>query len=645
MAAAAPFDGGVLPLWRGCLYTGMESERDHTRELVGLSDSERLTVVLAIGVLALAWSVIAGAWLAAAIAGERLGVSGQPAIEAAFRLPSRLSDPARAWPEPAAARLPGPLVYWPSTLAAASPWVVAAWWWTTRRKRRTIGLDSRERLGVNAEAHMASRAEIAPLVVDGPTPGRFLLGTVHDLQVATEKPISRPASVQTRPLAPLYRPARGSVLIVGPSQCGKSTCAITGMLEWDGPIAASSVKTDLIDETFGWRADQGECRVFDPTSITGLPTASWSPLRGAHSIEGAQSSARALVDCAPRSGADGDFWYQLAEVMLAGYLWVAATQRLTMRDVVRWVFTQDAPGENGPGEVQPLLLLSMASPDPFVSGQAATASEMLEGGWCLEDRMRSSIFGTAQAAVWPWMNPTVAGSAEGSCGVTLDWLLSGNNTLYASTPLRAAKRLAPAIGGLIGDLLDQVAQRVAATGRPLDPPLLLVLDEVGNTPLRELPELVSTLSGLGVQIVTIWQSITQVKAAYKDHAGTIIANHRSKVFFSGISDPDTFELAVRLVGDEQVVNRMASRELGLGERSSHKSLQESTITTSAVPGHVLRQQPSGTALLIHGTIPPAHLRTRSHLEDPVLFERAHRPLPIARGFAPTPVSAAPSTTT
>ena len=39
-----------------------------------------------------------------------------------------------------------------------------------------------------------------------------------------------------------------------------------------------------------------------------------------------------------------------------------------------------------------------------------------------------------------------------------------------------------------------------------------MLDEVGNTPLRELPELVSTLAGLGVQMVTIWQSVAQVKA-------------------------------------------------------------------------------------------------------------------------------------
>ena len=616
------------------LYVGMNLEQERARRLVVLSDSERLMVAVAVVVFGIGWSVVAGAWLAAAVVGERLGVSGQAAIEVVFRLPSTMFDPATAWPEPAASRLPGPFVYWPATLIAASPLMVGGWWWRTRRNRHSIGLDVRERLGVDSEARFASHADLAPLIVDGATPGRFVLGTINDDLVATEKPMARPVTVQRRPKYPVYRPARGSVMLVGPSQCGKSTCAITGMLEWDGPIVASSVKTDLIDETFGWRTTLGECRVFDPTGVTGLPRASWSPLRGAYSVDGAQAAARALVDCAPRSGADGgDFWNQLAEVVLTGYLWVASTHGLGMRNVVRWIFTQDAPTDHGTGEVNPLLSLSLASSNPSVVEEATTISDLLEGVWRLEERMRSSLFGTAQAAVWPWTNPNVIGSSHG-CDLTLDWLLSGRNTLYASAPLRAARRLAPAIGGLIGDLLDQVAERVAVTGRPLDPPLLLVLDEVGNTPLRELPELVSTLSGFGVQIVTIWQSAAQVNAAYKEQAGTIIANHRTKVFFSGISDPDTFELAMRLVGDEQVVSRTASRELGLGESSHHKSVQESTVTTSAVPGHVLRQQPTGTALLIHGTIPPAHLRTRSHLEDPVLFERANRPLPLARSHAP-----------
>jgi type IV secretion system protein VirD4 len=587
-------------------------------------------MIVAVGTaIGLMWLVYAGAWVAARLVGERLGVSGQRTLEVLARLPRRLTDPASAWPLPASDRLPGPAVYWLSTALVALP-LVAVGSLILHRHRRRVGLDARVRLGVNTDVRFAQVADLGPLLVNGPVPGRLVLGTVHDRPVATEAPIARPSTVLARSKQPLYRPARGSVMLIGPTQSGKSTCVICGVLEWDGPAVLSSVKTDLTDETFGWRSTLGECRVFDPVGITGLQAASWSPMRGAGTVDGAQAAARALVDCAPRSGMDdGAFWYQQAEIVLAGYLWVAETSKLTMRDVVRWVFTQDAPSELGPGEVQPLLNTWLEGSDPYVAEMAATVQETLEGVWRLEDRMRSSIFGTAQAAIWPWSNPKVAGSSNG-CDLTLDWLLSGtNNTIYACAPLRAAKRLAPALGGLIGDLLEQVAERVAASGRALDPPLLIVLDEVGNTPLRELPELVSTLAGLGVQIVTVWQSVAQVKAAYRDQSGTIIANHRSKAFFSGISDPDTFDLAVRLVGDEQVVTRHLSSDLSFGD-NGRRSMLEATVTTPAVSGHVLRQQPSGTALLIHGTVPPAHLRVRSHFEDPVLFDRASRPLPITR---------------
>lgn len=611
------------------------------RELTELNASERLLFRGLVVVVAVVWTVAGGAWLAARLSGGTVLAADlrSEVIVTLVGLLSNWADPAAAWPDPIASELPGPVLYWLCTLLASSLPVTTVALWHRFKPARALGLERRERLGVDVEARLASLSDIAPLLVDGPTSGRFVLGTVHDRMVATEAPTAKPATVHRQPKVPAYRPARGSVLLVGPSQCGKSTCVITGILEWNGPILASSVKTDLIDETFGWRATQGECRVFDPTGVTGLARASWSPLRGAHTVDGSQAAARALVDSAPRSSVEGgDFWYQLAEIVLAGYLWVAATHGLGMRDVVRWIFTQDAPSDDGPGEVQPLLLLSLGSRDVLTAEQAATTSEMLEGVWRLEERMRSSIFGTAQAAVWPWTNPAVVGSSHG-CELTLDWLLSGNNTLYASAPLRAARRLAPAIGGLIGDLLEQVAERVANTGRPLDPPLLIVLDEIGNTPLRELPELVSTLAGLGVQIITVWQSVAQIKAAYRDQHGTIVANHRSKVFFSGISDPDTFEMAMKLVGDEQVVSRQTSRDLGAGDHG-RRSLSESTITTSVIPGHVLRQQPSGTALLIHGTIPPAHLRTRSHLEEQVLFDRARMPLPVARAHTPVRAQAA-----
>ena len=212
----------------------------------------------------------------------------------------------------------------------------------------------------------------------------------------------------------------------------------------------------------------------------------------------------------------------------------------------------------------------------------------------------------------------------------MDWLLAGGdgraNTMYVAAPLADAERLKPAIGGVIGDIVNQLMMRYTQTGKPLDPPLLVVLDEIGNTPLRELPRLVSTLSGLGVQLVTSWQSIAQIHKEYDVAAGTVIANHRTKVFFSGISDGVTGELAAKMLGDEQVLSRQVSSELGQFD-GGRRSLSESLITTSIIPAHVLREQLAGSALLIHGTIPPAHLTVRSQFSDPLLLKRAAMAVP------------------
>ena len=282
--------------------------------------------------------------------------------------------------------------------------------------------------------------------------------------------------------------------------------------------------------------------------------------------------------------------------------------------------------------------------DAAIAADASFALEVLESVWTLEERTRSNIFATVQASVWPWSHPDVIGTSQG-CDVDLEWLLGSDspgrhNTLYVTAPVKSARRLAPAIGGCISDLLDQLATRYSQTGRPVDPPLLLVLDEIGNTPLRDLPELVSTLAGMGVLIVTVWQSTAQIRAAYAEQGDTVIGNHRSKVLFSGLSDPATGDLVRRLVGDEQVMSRQLSSDLGSFE-SGRRSIQESLITTGLIPVHVLRQQHTGSALLIHGTVPPAHLMARSQFEDPTLFARASLPIPVAARRPPPPATTTP----
>ncbi len=571
---------------------------------VGRNESDDalwLTVIFTVAaILAAVWF---GGWLAARTVGADLGVGPAKVIGVITEMARHLADPRLAWPEPARSRLPGPWIMWPATILCLLPWLTALVV-MARRGRVRFGLADRERLGVKTEARLATVKDIEPVIVAGPTRGRFVIGTAHGQLVATESP-TQPAPSARRSAG---RAVRGSLMAVGPSQCGKTTMAIGGVLVWDGPAVLSSVKTDMLNATINNRRQAGDCKVFDPADVTGHPRSSWSPLRAASTVDGAKAAARALVDSAPHDGVERSvFWQLTAEIILSGYLWVAATSGLGMRDVVRWVVTQDAPTTNNPGEVQTLLLPMVLSDNLMLAADATLVAEALGGVWNLEERTRSGIFGTAQTAIWPWTSPTVVGTSD-TTDVNLEWLTSGNNTLYLSAPLRAARRLAPALGGLLSDLFDQIAEHVSRTGQPLDPPLLVVLDEVGNTPLRDLPELVSTLAGMGVQLVTIWQSVAQINAAYKTNAGTILANHRTKIFYSGISDPDTYDTVHRLVGDEQIVNRQLTSDLGSASGSgARRSLAESTTTSTLIPGHVLRQQPTSSALCIHGTVPPFQL--------------------------------------
>ncbi len=154
------------------------------------------------------------------------------------------------------------------------------------------------------------------------------------------------------------------------------------------------------------------------------------------------------------------------------------------------------------------------------------------------------------------------------------------------------------LGGLIGDLVNQAFERASRSRGAIDPTLLIVLDEAANTPQRQLPEWASTLAGIGVQLVTIWQSKSQIDAIYGRQADTILTNHVTKVFFAGMSDASGLDYVTRLLGQEHVP-AMLQPTGGVDVPPTQVPL---------APANVLRQIKPGHALLVHGSLPPAHVR-------------------------------------
>ncbi|WP_131769587.1 type IV secretory system conjugative DNA transfer family protein [Candidatus Protofrankia californiensis] len=595
-------------------------------------------IVLLAAVLGLAGTVMAvwgGAQLAAVFFGGHRPVPAglRDTLAALPGLVIHPADPRQAWPDPVAAGLPGPAGYWTATLLPLAVVLLTAAVVVTAAGWGGAGVARRRRMGLNPDARFARVWELMPLWVSAPTPGRMILGMVrtggvHRL-LATENPARPPDRSVPRLLrrrVERRRGGRGAVVVVGPSQCGKtSACAIPAILEWAGPLIALSVKADLMGATLDRRRRLGEVRVFDPTGITGENSSAWSPLRDARRLAGARQAARSIANSTDwNTGASGDmsFWVAAAEDLLTVLFWTAAHTGLGMDSVVGWIQGMDKD------TVLRFLSAFAGHTDPDI---AAEGQQMLDGFtavWKTDQRQISSVYLVARQMIRPWQEPAVARSAAHPA-IDLPWLLGGGqphedgqttggaNSLFLCADLDEADRLAPVLGGLVDDLIRDVYAQVARTGQPLDPPLLVVIDEAGNWPMRNLPGRISTCAGMGIQLLLVYQSKAQIDAAYDTRADIVLSNAVTKIFFSGLSDTASLDYAASLLGSEHIPARSISADLApVG--AARRGISAAPTRLELLPAALLRQVAPGQALLIHHTLPPTHLHGRYWFRDPQL---------------------------
>ncbi len=452
------------------------------------------------------------------------------------------------------------------------------WWWSPAARRDPLGV------GV---ARWAGRRDLAPLAVAGPTPGRLTVGRAGRRLVAVD--------------------AGQSLLVVGPTQSHKtSSLAIPAILEWQGPVVAASVKADLARHTAAWRRRHGHVWIYDPTASSGLPADRWSPLDAVRSWPDARRVAAELVAVARAdSGSltDADFWYATAAKLLAPLLLGAAVSGRPIADVVRWLDEQQVD------EVADAL---------HRAGEHA-ALAAAQATWARDDRQRSAVYTTAETVLDVFAEPAVAASARtGPGAIDPAAVVSASHTLYLCAPAHDQRRLRPVFAGLVTEVLRAAYDRTAAGGQPLHPPLLVVIDEAANVaPLADLDVLASTAAGHGVQLLTIWQDLAQVTARYGTRAGTVLNNHRAKLFLSGIADPATLEQASSLIGDAELPVAAVTHD-------GHGSASTTTTPTARrlLPPDALRRLPPGRGVLVAGHLPPVPVTLRPFFADPQLRRQA-----------------------
>lgn len=400
-------------------------------------------------------------------------------------------------------------------------------------------------------------------------------------------------------------PERTSLMVVAPTRTGKSSrVVVPNLLRWDGPAVATSVKRDVYDLTVNRRRTFGPVSLFDPTGATGLASMRWSPLLSSRDFPSATQTASWLADAAAveDKGDSARFWETLATKFLAPMLYAAANTGRTITDVSHWV---DRSAFDEVAEI----LTSLGDQDAEAAWQAIRD---------LPTETRGSVLGTAMAIFRAFGSPRVRDRTSCHPGdlddsIDIDDLLRANGTLYLVSPEHEQAELRPLFTALVQAVYRRAVEVSARMldGAPLHPPLLLMLDEAGNiAPMRNLPKVASTGAGQGITLATIWQDRAQIHELYGQSDRTVIANHTTSLWLPGSQDLDTLTFLGNLIGDQWV----ASDTRSVGPDGS-VSQSRSTERIEVAPPSFLRTLDHGTAVMLHGNVPPALVDTHAYYEQ------------------------------
>jgi type IV secretion system protein VirD4 len=510
------------------------------------------------------------------------------------KVPRHPLDPAAAWPKGARQLLPGPVLFW-ATFMILLAILATAWVYLSaalRSARRRIGRS------MVVERQTAPADQVGPagwarpqlfreLYVRAPTPWRVTLGRVNGRLVAAE---------------PLQ-----SVIALGPTQSQKTSGqVIPAILEWDGPVLAAGVKPDLIGSTIGRRWQKGEVFLYDPAGTTGMEANTWTPLSRCDRWEGAYRMALSLVNASRLTRADRDAEGTAGDTtnLLAAMLLAAAVGGRSMSDVLRWGQRQDRDDISAGIDV----------------ANAPAARDAFESIWRLPDETRSRVYAQVPRVIDAYTDPTVKEASVGT-QFTAERLLDGlANTVYVSLPAHEQRRLGPLAMALVQDVVELAFERSRDRGAPIDPALLVVLDDAASSaPLPQLDLYAANAGGHGVQLVTAFRHLSQMRARYDDRAEAVFANHRAKIILSGVTDAETLTVLSHLLGDETIRQlstptalARAAKDRGEGDSAAARSAAR---TRGASPAEALGWISPGHGVLLYGHIPPAPITLRPWFRD------------------------------
>ncbi len=350
-------------------------------------------------------------------------------------------------------------------------------------------------------------------------------------------------------------------LVVGASRSGKGVGhVIPTALSWEASLFAYDRKGEIWHITADHRKRFSHVIYFSPTDRN---TARWNPMfevrKGAMEIADIQNVVGGLVDPLGLKAGDLNFWDQSASQFFVSVILhvlytapddqknLAAVRRLLINiepTIDAMMHTQHYWEDVSGGGIDD---------DGVPERRSVTHPEVLLGATALmsmDVKVRSSVLGTAQAALSLFADPLVAYATGWSDFMLSDLVCSENPvSFYLITPQAHADRLAFLVRVMLRQTINTLMEDIDFDnrGRPKKHRLLLMLDEfpkLGGLPFLE--NALGEMAGYGITCQLFCQSFNDVYGKYGVHT-SIFDNMHITVCFA-TSEPKSIQSIIERAG-------------------------------------------------------------------------------------------------
>lgn len=384
-----------------------------------------------------------------------------------------------------------------------------------------------------------------------------------------------------------------SAVAFGPNGSGKTTSLIVpNALDWDGPVVLTTAKPQDLEPICSARATRGPVWVVAPGGAPGHSTVGWSPLHSVHDDETADRMAEWMVDS---SGMTSDPkarpWNAQARKYLKGLLLAASLHGGGIDQWIQWIYA----GERARDHVEDILR---------TDGHEQTATEYAST-WAIHEEGKGSVLFTALGLAEVYSRPAIRLATERG-GFTPTQLFDEQGTLCIVTPNAEGDRFAPYFTTLLSAIIHTAETAAAHQGGPIEPRLLLALDEAGNVfRYPRLPHLLTTARGNGLQLLLIYHDLAQIEHLYggREVARTVVSNAKMRMLLPGVGDLETLRYWSDLIGQ----TRTQTHGITTGA-DGRRSRSRNEHADHLAPLHKLQQLPDGQAVLLYQNLPPARVR-------------------------------------